>query len=57
MAVNKPESANLTARLLEVRTKVKGVASIPTRNAREKLSVARVASDMPRNRREKDLIS
>ena len=35
----------------------RGVASRPTRKAREKLSVASVDRNMPRRRREKDLIS
>lgn len=57
IAVNRTANPILTSTLREVCTKVKGVASTPTKNAKEKLSVARVASDMPRTKSEKDLIS
>jgi hypothetical protein len=47
----------LVAKLLVGRMKVRGLAKSPTRKAREKLSVLRVARDTPKINSEKDLVS
>jgi hypothetical protein len=55
--INNTAKMPLVATLLVGRLKVRGLARSPTRKAREKLSVLRVARDTPRINSEKDLVS
>lgn len=55
--INNTAKMPLVATLLVGRIKVRGLAKSPTRKAREKLSVLRVARDTPSINSEKDLVS
>jgi hypothetical protein len=54
---NPPATAHLTASLSKGCVKDSGEDKRPTRKAREKLRVAREDRNMPKSRREKDLMS
>lgn len=56
-ALRRPANVHLMAGFLLAWTNVNGLESSPIMKAREKLTVASVANDMPRNRRENDLMS
>lgn len=55
--INNAAKNHLVAALSVGRMKVRGLAKSPTRKAREKLSVLRVARDTPRINSEKDFVS